>query len=72
MELKTRRVHFAGCTTSPHEAWMKQMARTHRLRRRFSEWKIVFDHGPRHKVLRIVSPVSEQRRHQVGTVATAG
>ena len=24
MELKTRRVHFAGCTTSPHEAWMKQ------------------------------------------------
>jgi len=27
MELKTRRVHFAGCTTSPHEAWMKQMAR---------------------------------------------
>jgi transposase InsO family protein len=27
MELKTRRVYFAGCTTSPHEAWMKQMAR---------------------------------------------
>ncbi|MDF1844300.1 MAG: integrase core domain-containing protein [Rubripirellula sp.] len=27
MELKTRRVHFAGCTTNPHEAWMKQMAR---------------------------------------------
>ncbi|MDC0935384.1 integrase core domain-containing protein [Pirellulales bacterium] len=27
MELKTRRVHFAGCTTSPHEFWMKQMAR---------------------------------------------
>ena len=27
MELKTRRVHFAGCTTSPHETWMKQMAR---------------------------------------------
>lgn len=27
MELKTRRVHFAGCTTSPHEAWMKQIAR---------------------------------------------
>ena len=26
MELKTRRVHFADCTTSPHEAWMKQMA----------------------------------------------
>ncbi len=27
MELKTRRVHFAGYTTSPHEAWVKQMAR---------------------------------------------
>ena len=24
MELKTRRVHFAGCTTSPNEQWMKQ------------------------------------------------
>ena len=27
MELKTRRVHFAGCTTSPHESWMQQTAR---------------------------------------------
>ena len=27
MELKTRRVHFAGCTTGPHGAWMKQTAR---------------------------------------------
>ena len=27
MELKTRRVHFAGCTTSPGEVWMKQTAR---------------------------------------------
>ncbi len=27
MELKTRRVHFAGCTASPNEAWMKNMAR---------------------------------------------
>jgi len=27
MELKTRRVHFAGCTTSPNETWMKQIAR---------------------------------------------
>jgi len=27
MELKTRRVHFAGCTPSPHEDWMKQVAR---------------------------------------------
>ena len=27
MELKTRRVHFAGCTTSPHETWVKPMAR---------------------------------------------
>lgn len=27
MELKTRRVHFAGCTTNPNESWMKQIAR---------------------------------------------
>ena len=27
MELKTRRVHFAGCTPNPDEAWMKQIAR---------------------------------------------
>ena len=27
IELKTRRVHFAGCTPHPHEAWMKQIAR---------------------------------------------
>ena len=27
MELKTRRVHFAGCTTNPNEAWMKVIAR---------------------------------------------
>lgn len=27
MELKTRRVHFAVCTTSPNEVWMKQTAR---------------------------------------------
>ncbi len=27
IELKSRRVHFAGCTTSPNEAWMKQVAR---------------------------------------------
>jgi transposase InsO family protein len=27
MELKARRVHFAGCTVNPHEAWMKQTAR---------------------------------------------
>jgi putative transposase len=27
MELKTRRVHFVGCTPNPHEAWMKQAAR---------------------------------------------
>ncbi|MDB4419547.1 integrase core domain-containing protein [Rubripirellula sp.] len=27
MELKTRRVHFAGCTTNPNEAWMKTIAR---------------------------------------------
>ncbi len=27
MELKTRRVHFVGCTPNPNEAWMKQIAR---------------------------------------------
>ena len=27
MELKTRRVHFAGYTTTPNKAWMKQAAR---------------------------------------------
>jgi putative transposase len=27
MEVATRRVHLAGCTTSPEEAWMKQIAR---------------------------------------------
>ncbi len=26
MEVATRRVHFAGCTPSPHEQWMKRMA----------------------------------------------
>lgn len=26
MELKTRRVHFAGCTTNPDDTWMKQVA----------------------------------------------
>ena len=27
MDIKTRRVHFAGCTMSPGEVWMKQVAR---------------------------------------------
>jgi transposase InsO family protein len=27
MELATRRVHFAGCTTNPDEGWMLQVAR---------------------------------------------
>ena len=27
LELKTPRVHLAGCTTSPDEAWVKQLAR---------------------------------------------
>ena len=27
MEIKSRRVHFAGCTTHPQEAWMTQIAR---------------------------------------------
>jgi putative transposase len=28
MELATRRVHFAGCTTNPDEGWMLQVARS--------------------------------------------
>ncbi len=28
IELKTRRVHFAGCTSNPNEAWMQQIAGT--------------------------------------------
>jgi transposase InsO family protein len=27
MEVATRRVHFAGCTTNPDEAWMQQIAK---------------------------------------------
>ena len=27
MDLATRRVHFAGCTTNPDEGWMLQVAR---------------------------------------------
>ena len=27
MDLKSRRVHFAGCTANPHGVWMKQIAR---------------------------------------------
>jgi putative transposase len=27
MEVATRRVHLAGCTTTPEQAWMKQVAR---------------------------------------------
>ena len=27
MDLKSRRVHFAGCTPNPDEIWMKQIAR---------------------------------------------
>ncbi len=27
MELKTRKVHFAGCSVQPNEAWMRQTAR---------------------------------------------
>ena len=27
MELRTRRIHFAGCTTNPDEIWIKQIAK---------------------------------------------
>ena len=31
MELEARRVHFAGCTTNPHENWMKQVRLENRI-----------------------------------------
>jgi hypothetical protein len=61
MELKTRRVHFAGCTVHPEEAWMKQIARNltpDELRRRLPQWQMLHAHGSRHEVLRIVSRLS--------------
>jgi putative transposase len=56
MELKTRRVHFAGCTPNPHEAWMKQTARElTSCDDGFLDGKRYLIHGPRYEVLRIVS-----------------
>ncbi len=47
MELKTRRVYFAGCTTNPHEAWMKNMARELTNHEDgFLNGKQYSDHGP--------------------------
>ena len=45
MELKTRRVHFAGCTTSPNELWMKQIARN------LTDYKDGFLKGQRYLIM---------------------
>lgn len=44
MELRTRRVHFAGCTPHPHEAWMKQTAR------QLTDWEGLLD-GKRYLIM---------------------
>ena len=73
MELKTRRVHFAGCTTSPNEDWLKQMARElTNYEKRISQCQEALDHGPRHDILQIISVHLKQRRCEPGTTATAG
>ena len=47
MELKTRRVAFAGCTTNPNEAWMKTVALelTNHEDGLLNDKKEVLDHG---------------------------
>jgi transposase InsO family protein len=45
MEIKTRRVHFAGCTTNPHENWMKQVARN------LTDAEDGFLHGKRYVIM---------------------
>ena len=45
MELRTRRVHFAGCTTSPNESWMKQVARE------LTNWEDGFLNGKRYLIM---------------------
>ena len=45
MELKTRRVYFAGCTTSPNELWMKQIARN------LTDYKDGFLKGQRYLIM---------------------
>jgi putative transposase len=45
MHLDTRRVHIAGMTTSPHEGWMKQIARNVTM----ADWG--FLHGRRHLII---------------------
>jgi len=45
MELKTRRVHFAGSTVHPNEAWMKQIARN------LTNWEDGFLDGKRYLLM---------------------
>ena len=51
MELKTRTVHFAGCTVNPHGQWMQQIARNLTdCDDGFLLGKRYFDHGSRYQV----------------------
>ena len=45
MELKTRRVHFAGCTVHPDEPWVKQIARN------LTNFEDGFLHGKRYLLM---------------------
>ena len=65
MELNTRKVHFAGCSVHPNEAWMKQTARE--LTNHFDGFLLtskylIMDRDC--EVLCIVSRVLERRRCQ--------
>jgi hypothetical protein len=73
MELKTRRVHFVGCTTNPNQDWMKQAARelTNCEDGFLNDKQTTLDHGSGHEVLRVVSIVSQQRGCEARTPTTA-
>jgi putative transposase len=51
MELKTRRVHLAGCTPHPNDVGMKQSQEPDRSHRWLSAWEALRAHGPRRQVL---------------------
>jgi hypothetical protein len=71
MELKTRRVHFAGCTTSTDEGWVKQTARELTNNEDgFLNGKeyLIMDRDT--KVQRVVSSIPEQRRCESDEIAS--